>query len=64
MTPAVASDAVKSEGAQPRILVVDDEPSMREMLKIVLKREGYEVLVARSGTEAIEMLKRDLAGEG
>ena len=31
-----------------RILVVDDEPSMREMLAIMLFKEGYEVLVAES----------------
>ena len=30
----------------PRILVVDDERSMRELLAIVLRREGYEVLLA------------------
>ncbi len=29
-----------------RVLVVDDERSMRELLAIVLKREGYEVITA------------------
>ena len=32
-----------------RILVADDEPSMRELLSIVLRREGYEVLLAGIG---------------
>lgn len=59
MTPALAPEAVKEQGAAPRILVVDDEPSMREMLKIVLKREGFEVLVAKSGSEALETIKRE-----
>jgi two-component system response regulator PilR (NtrC family) len=40
-----------------RILIVDDEPSMREMLRIVLRRDGYEVHVANSGREAIEQLR-------
>ena len=31
-----------------RILVVDDELSMREFLSILLEREGYEVAVAGS----------------
>jgi two-component system response regulator PilR (NtrC family) len=40
----------------PRILVVDDERSMRELLAIVLRREGYEVLLADSGKAAVETL--------
>ena len=31
---------------------------MREMLRIVLRRDGYQVIVAQSGTEAIELLQR------
>jgi two-component system response regulator PilR (NtrC family) len=40
-----------------RILVVDDEPSMREMLRIVLRRDGYEVVLAENGKVAIERLQ-------
>ncbi|HUR35255.1 MAG TPA: sigma-54 dependent transcriptional regulator [Vicinamibacterales bacterium] len=43
---------------QPRILVVDDEPSMRQMLAIVLKREGYEVALAENGQSAIAAMER------
>ena len=46
-------------GAKPRILIVDDEPSMREMLRIVLRRDGYDVSVAANGTQAIDILKRE-----
>ena len=42
----------------PRVLVVDDERSMREMLNIVLKREGYEVVLAESGKAAVAALDR------
>jgi two-component system response regulator PilR (NtrC family) len=42
-----------------RILVVDDERSMRELLAIVLRREGYEVLLAENGRTAIETLERE-----
>ena len=45
--------------AKSRILVVDDEPSMREMLRIVLRREGYDVVIAENGREAIECLQRE-----
>jgi len=41
-----------------RILVVDDEESIREFFEIMLKREGYEVLTASSGIEAIDTLKK------
>ena len=44
---------------KPRILIVDDEPSMREMLRIVLRRDGYDVTVAANGTQAIDILKRE-----
>jgi two-component system response regulator PilR (NtrC family) len=39
-----------------RILVVDDERSMREMLAILLKREGHDVAVAENGRTAIDLL--------
>jgi len=40
------------------ILVVDDEPSMRTTLSILLKREGYQVSQAGSGAEALGMLEQ------
>src|SRR5512138_2161124 len=43
----------------PRILVVDDERSMRELLAIVLRREGYEVMIADNGRAAIELIERE-----
>jgi CheY-like chemotaxis protein len=43
---------------QARVLVVDDERSMRELLSIVLRREGYEVTLAEDGRRAIEQLER------
>jgi len=39
-----------------RILVVDDDLSMRQMLSILLGRSGYEVDVASSGEEALAIL--------
>jgi two-component system response regulator PilR (NtrC family) len=41
-----------------RILVVDDERSMRELLAIVLGREGYEVVIAENGRQALAELER------
>ena len=38
------------------ILVVDDEPGMREFLEIMLTKEGYGVSIASNGEEAIEKI--------
>ncbi len=42
--------------ADERVLVVDDELSMREFLAILLGREGYDVALAGSGEEALGIL--------
>ena len=47
------------EGTAARILAVDDERSMRELLSIVMRREGHEVLLAENGRAAIDLLERE-----
>ena len=47
------------EGNRPRILLVDDEPSIRHVLSHVLRREGYHVTTAEGGRQAIEKLKSE-----
>jgi two-component system response regulator PilR (NtrC family) len=42
-----------------RILVVDDEQSMQELLGIMLRREGFEVLLAGSRATAAAALAKD-----
>jgi two-component system, NtrC family, response regulator PilR len=48
---------VRVPAASARVLVVDDERSMRELLSIVLRREGYEVTLAENGGAAIHQLE-------
>ena len=43
-----------------KILVVDDEQSLRDVLSIMLKRAGYAVTSAMDGEEAIELLNREI----
>jgi len=43
-----------------RILVVEDEPDLRKVLSTLLKREGYQVDLADSGSGAKEMLGREV----
>src|SRR3989454_850344 len=40
-----------------RILIVDDERSIRELLEIVLKKDGFNVTSVRSAVEALTLLK-------
>lgn len=42
-----------------RILVVDDEDSVRQLFQIMLQHEGYEVLLAANGAEALLMAHRE-----
>lgn len=42
-----------------RILIVDDERSMREFVSILLKKQGYEVALATSGDEAVKTIEAE-----
>jgi two-component system KDP operon response regulator KdpE len=42
-----------------RILVVDDDPQIRRVMRVTLIAQGYEVNDARSGEEALEKLRRE-----
>ena len=42
-----------------KILVADDEPNIVISLEYLLKREGYTVLVARDGQDALDTITRE-----
>src|SRR5690606_37280914 len=42
------------------ILIVDDEPDIRELIEYSLKKEGYQVRTAENGKEAIAMAKAQI----
>ncbi|MCM8794902.1 MAG: response regulator [Candidatus Omnitrophica bacterium] len=44
--------------ARARVLVVDDEPDIRDVLRITLEGEGYEVHEAANGEEALTQLQK------
>ena len=44
--------------ARIRILVVDDEHTLRESCATVLRQEGYDVTVCGRGQDALDLLKR------
>ena len=45
-------------GRGETVLIVEDEPAMREVTRRILSRSGYHVIVAASGHEAIEIAAR------
>ncbi|MCE1248161.1 MAG: response regulator [Firmicutes bacterium] len=52
--PALQDSHIKN--AVPKILVVEDDPSVRMLLENLLKLEGYQVVLAAKGETAIELL--------
>ncbi|HUL72534.1 MAG TPA: response regulator, partial [Vicinamibacterales bacterium] len=44
---------------KPRILVVDDEPAIRDTMRMILEYEGYDVLLAGSGQEGLTVAERE-----
>ena len=58
--PPPAADAVPARGggAGETILLVEDEPALRHAAMRVLRKAGYDVLVASDGLEALEVLER------
>ena len=45
--------------ATERILLVEDEPMLRDLAVQILKAQGYQVLVAQDGTEALQLSELD-----
>ena len=43
-----------------KILIVDDEPNIVMSLEYAFKKKGFEVFIARDGSEALEILKKDI----
>ena len=48
----------RTDGSLPRLLVVDDNEDMRQTMKRLLERLGYEVEIAANGAHALEMQPR------
>lgn len=42
-----------------KVLVVDDEPSILMSLEFLMKKEGYQVFIARDGSEALDIIEQE-----
>ena len=49
----------KDTAGKGRVLVVDDEKNIRDLLRMTLTKAGYEVLEAEDGAKAVEILRQD-----
>ena len=47
--------AVSTEGGSETVLIVDDEPMIRELARAILQQHGYRVLLAEDGHLALEL---------
>ncbi|MDR6865674.1 two-component system OmpR family response regulator [Microbacterium resistens] len=54
MNDHVSSELRRADGAPLRILAVDDEPMLTDLLSMALRMEGWEVRTAGSGLEALQ----------
>ncbi len=55
MTSSASDDAPRRR----KVLIADDEPNIVISLEFLMKREGYEVIVARDGQEALDLMARE-----
>jgi signal transduction histidine kinase len=55
-----AAEAIRPRSGSGKVLIVDDEPEVREFAATSLRELGYEVAEASGGRVALEMLDRDL----
>jgi chemosensory pili system protein ChpA (sensor histidine kinase/response regulator) len=51
--------AAKSDQNLRRVLVADDDPAILRLVTTLVEKEGYAVVTARDGREAIKMLQSD-----
>src|SRR5262249_12713402 len=55
-TPALASPAVSGAGVP--VLVIDDDPAVRDLMQRFLAKEGYEVTTASDGTQGLALARQ------
>ncbi|MEA2568642.1 MAG: hypothetical protein QOI24_643 [Acidobacteriota bacterium] len=55
----VQTDVNAEDGRAYRVLVVDDDPSIRRMIVAALRRDGYDFLEAPNGREALDLMRAE-----
>jgi two-component system chemotaxis response regulator CheY len=58
MADAPKDDAAATQAKAPLVLVVDDDPEIRDLCDMLLERAGYQPMTAASGEEAVSILEQ------
>jgi two-component system cell cycle sensor histidine kinase/response regulator CckA len=58
----VSAITTRTRGGNETILVVEDEPVLRDLARLILKEQGYRVLEAASGVEALRVWQDERRG--
>lgn len=58
---ALRSDAIQG-GIKAPVLVADDDPDVRTMVRMLLELDGHEVIEAKDGTAALDMIRSHRPG--
>ena len=48
-----------TEGLVRRVVCIEDEPEMIDLIKLILSRKGFEVLGANGGKEGLELIREN-----
>jgi signal transduction histidine kinase/DNA-binding response OmpR family regulator len=56
---SVAAGPAESQSAGPRVLIVEDDPAAAQLLRIYLQDAGFRVAVAATGTQGLELARRE-----
>jgi len=62
--PSIGESATPADAGEPspisnRVMVVDDEPAILDVLRVMLERQGYEVTTFASATEAVRAIRTE-----
>ncbi len=49
-----------AEEKKKKVLCIEDEPEMVDLIKLILERKGFEVLGAMGGKEGLEVIRREM----
>jgi two-component system, NtrC family, nitrogen regulation response regulator NtrX len=55
----VPTPVYSKRGTMAKVLVIDDEPNVRTLLEILLREEGYDVLLANNGWKGLELYRHE-----
>jgi sigma-B regulation protein RsbU (phosphoserine phosphatase) len=55
----VQTDVNAEDGRAFRVLVVDDDPSIRKMIVAALRRDGYDFMEAPNGRDALDLMRAE-----